>query len=117
MLAVVHAINKFRHYITGYEFFVHTYHSTIRYIMNKPITHGRITRWLLLLQEFNIIFIDQLGKENQVAEFLSRFNNFGENIHVLDSFLDEHLFAILVQSPWFSNIANYLSSGKLPIHF
>jgi len=34
-LAVVHAINKFRHYITGYETFVHTDHSTIRYLMNK----------------------------------------------------------------------------------
>ena len=30
-LAVVHAINKFRHYIIGYETFVHTDHSAIRY--------------------------------------------------------------------------------------
>jgi len=29
-LAVVHAINKFKHYTTGYETFVHTDHSTIR---------------------------------------------------------------------------------------
>ena len=34
-LAVVHAINKFRHYITGYETFFHTDHSAIKYIMNK----------------------------------------------------------------------------------
>jgi hypothetical protein len=39
-LAVVHAINKFRHYITRYEVFVHTDHSTIRFLMNKPITNG-----------------------------------------------------------------------------
>jgi hypothetical protein len=48
-LAVVHAINKFFHYIKGYEVFVHTNHSTIRFLMNKPITNGRVTRWLLLL--------------------------------------------------------------------
>ena len=48
-LAVVHAVNKFRHYITGYEVFVHTDHSTIRFLMNKRITNGRINRWLLLL--------------------------------------------------------------------
>ena len=48
-LAVIFAINKFRHYIIGYEVFVHTDHSTIRYLMNKPITNGRVTRWLLLL--------------------------------------------------------------------
>ena len=29
-LAVVHAINKFRHYTIGYETFVHTDHSAIR---------------------------------------------------------------------------------------
>ena len=43
-LAIIHAINKFRHYIIGYPTFVHTDHSTIRYLMNKPITPGRITR-------------------------------------------------------------------------
>ena len=61
-LAVVHAINKFRHYITGYETFVHTDHSTIRYLLNKPFTNGRITRWLLLLQEFNITILDRPEK-------------------------------------------------------
>jgi hypothetical protein len=52
-LAVVHAINKFRHYITGYEVFLHTDYSAIRFF-----TNGRVTRWLLLLQEFNIIVLD-----------------------------------------------------------
>jgi hypothetical protein len=57
-LEVVHAINKFRHYITGYKVFIHTNHSTIIFLMNKPITNGRVTRWLLLLQKFNIIVLD-----------------------------------------------------------
>eukprot|EP00253_Pinus_taeda_P028513 PITA_28513 len=74
-LVVVHAINKFRHYITGYENFIHTDHSTIRYLMNKPITNGRVTRWLLLLQEFNITVLDRPGKQNTVANFLSRIQN------------------------------------------
>jgi len=49
-LAIIHAINKFRNYITRNETFVYTDHSTIRYLMNKPVTNGRVTRWLLLLQ-------------------------------------------------------------------
>ena len=61
MLAVVHAVNKFHHYITGYEIFVHTDHSALRYLMNKSITNGRITRWLLLMQEFNITVLDRPG--------------------------------------------------------
>jgi hypothetical protein len=42
----------------AYEVFVHTNHSTIRFLMNKPITNGQVTMWLLLLQEFNIIVLD-----------------------------------------------------------
>ena len=43
--------------------------------MNKPITNGRITRWLLLLQEFNITILDRPGRENLVVGFLSIINN------------------------------------------
>ena len=73
-LAVVHAINKFHHYTIGYPTFVHANHSAIKYLMNKPITLGRITRWLLLLQEFDITIVDKPGKDNVVADFLSRLN-------------------------------------------
>jgi hypothetical protein len=71
LLEVVHAINNSHHYITGYEVFVHTDHSAIRFLMNKPITNGRVTKWLLLLQEFNITVLDRPGKENLVVDFLS----------------------------------------------
>jgi hypothetical protein len=47
-LVVVHAITKFRHYITGYQDFVHTDHSTIKFLKNKPVTNPRVTRWLFI---------------------------------------------------------------------
>ena len=115
-LVVIFAINKFRHYITGYEVFIHIDHSAIRYLMNKPITNGRVTRWLLLLQEFNITVIDRPGKENQVADFLSRLNIKGENVPVFDEFPDEHLFSLATHTPLFADIANYLAIGELPQH-
>jgi hypothetical protein len=91
-LAVVYAINKFRHYLIGYSTFIHTDHSTIKYLMNKPITNAQITRCLLLLQEFDITIVDRPGKENVVADFLSRLNINDDNSPVDDSFPDEHLF-------------------------
>lgn len=57
-LAVIYAINKFRNYITCYPTFVHTDHSDIKYLMNKLVTNARVTRWLLLLQEFDITIVD-----------------------------------------------------------
>eukprot|EP00253_Pinus_taeda_P010735 PITA_10735 len=35
LLAVTHSLNKFRHYITCYQTFVHTDHAAIIYLMNK----------------------------------------------------------------------------------
>jgi len=112
----VYAINKFRHYIIGYEVFIHIDHSAIKILMNKPITNGRITRWFWLLKEFNITIVDRPRKENLVAYFLSRIHNGSENDPVDDSFPDEHLFAISNNSPWFTYIAYYLSIGKLMQH-
>jgi hypothetical protein len=112
----MHAINKFRHYITGYETFIHTDHYVIKFLMNKPITNGRITRWLLLLQEFNITIVDRPGKENLVADFLSRIHNNDENTPIDDSFPNKYLFVVSTNIMWFADIANYLAMGKLPQH-
>ena len=46
---VVHSLNKFRHYITGYQTFVYTGHAVIKYLMNKSDVNAIIIRWLLLL--------------------------------------------------------------------
>jgi hypothetical protein len=96
-LAVVYAINKFRHYLTGYSTFIHIDHLAIKYFMNKPITNARVTRCLLLLQEFDITIVDRPRKENVVVDFLSRLNINDDNSPVDDSFLDEHLFVVTSQ--------------------
>lgn len=109
LLGVVHSLNKFSHYITGYQTFVHIEHATIKYLMNKPDVNARITIWLLLLQWFDLTIVDNPGKENVVADFLSRMNlPVGEEGMVDDQLLDEHLFSISVLSPWFADIEKYL---------
>jgi len=117
ILAFVQGINKFQHYITGYEVFIHTDHSTSHYLMKKTITNGRITRWFLLLREFNITIVDRTNKENIATYFLSRINNKGEITLVDDIFSDEHLFVVSTHSRWFAYITNYLAIGRLPQHF
>jgi hypothetical protein len=64
--------------------------------MNKPVTNGRVTRWFLLLQEFNITIVDKPGKDNVIADFLSRLTNNGDNSPVEDSFPDEHFLQYLL---------------------
>jgi len=61
--------------------------------------------------------LDRWGRENLVADFLSRINNPSETFPIIDTFLDENLFVVSVKTPWFANIAKYLSTGKFPSHF
>ena len=84
--------------------------------MNKPITNGRVTQWLILLQEFNIIVIDRPDRENLVAYFLSRIQHVDGAKPVDDTFPDEHLFVVSIQTHWFTDITYYLATGKLPNH-
>lgn len=54
---------------------------------------------------------------NVVTNFLSRLTRVAEKELVDDVFLDEHLFSISVQTPWFVYLANYLDIGKFLRHF
>ena len=109
-------MNKIRHYITGYSTFVHTDHSAIRYLMNKPITNARVTRWLLLLQEFDITIVDRPGRENVVADFLSQLTDNDDETLVKYSFPIENLFVVSIFSPLYTENSNYLVVGILPSH-
>lgn len=85
--------------------------------MKKLVTNGIITRWLLLLQEFNITVLDMPGKENQVVDLLSRVDHAGEYVPVNDNFLDENMCSISVKIPSFIDMANYLIARKLSPYF
>jgi hypothetical protein len=91
-------------------------HSIIRYLANKPITSAQVISWLLLMQEFDITIIDELGKNNVETDLLSRLTKNTDNSPVEDSFLDEHLFAMSAHTPWYVDIGNYLVVGKLSHH-
>ncbi|CAL0329822.1 unnamed protein product [Lupinus luteus] len=69
--------------------------------------------------EFNLEIRDKSGKENQVADHLSRLKN--ENValkekEIAETFPDEKLFQ-LQERPWFADFANYKASGIIPEHF
>lgn len=85
--------------------------------MKKPYVNARIIRWFLLLLQFDLTIIDKPSKENVVADFLSRVNlPAGEEGMMDEQIPDEHLFSMLVLSPWFSHIENYLVSTQFPPH-
>ncbi|XP_075076375.1 uncharacterized protein LOC142163025 [Nicotiana tabacum] len=67
--------------------------------------------------EFDVKIQDRKGTENQVADHLSRLENYDhveEGGQIKEAFPDEQLFAITQDPPqWYANYVNYLVSGVL----
>ena len=114
-LVVVFALEKFRSYIVGSPITIFIDHAALKYLLSKQDTKPRLTRWILLCQEFNLTIKDKKGVENVVADHLSRLvsESSSHSIPIGDSFPDEQLFAI-VHCPWYADIVNYLVTGQIP---
>ena len=71
-LGMVYNITKFRHYLLGRRFTFHVDHSALPYLVNKQALTGRLSRWMLLLQEFDFQIHHRPGVQHAVADYLSR---------------------------------------------
>ncbi|GJT81290.1 reverse transcriptase domain-containing protein [Tanacetum coccineum] len=80
LLAVVFAFEKFRPYFVLSKTIVYTDHSDLKYLLAKQDAKPRLIRWILRLQEFDVIIRDKKGAENLTAYHFT---------------------------PWFADIANY----------
>jgi hypothetical protein len=52
-----------------------------------------------------------------VVDLISCIKHEDDDIPVDNSFPDEHLFSLSVNTPWFEDMENYLATRKLPSHF
>ena len=50
---MVFVFKKYHSYLLGMRVIVHTDHSSLRYLMEKKDVNPRLTRWVLLFQEFD----------------------------------------------------------------
>ena len=96
-MAVVFSLEKFRSYIVGSPVTIFTDHAALKYLLSKQDTKPRLTRWILLCQEFNLTIKDKKGVENVVADHLSRLVpvSASKGLPIGDSFLDEQLFVLV----------------------
>ena len=117
-LAVVFALEKFRSYIVGSPVTIFTDHAALKYLLSKQDTKPRLTRWILLCQEFNLTIKDKKGVKNVVADHLSRLvpKSTSNGLPINDTFPDEKLFT-LVHCPWYADIVNYLVTEQIPLQW
>nr|GFB44709.1 reverse transcriptase domain-containing protein [Tanacetum cinerariifolium] len=112
MLAVVYAFEKSQPYLVLSKSIVYTDHSALKYLFSKQDAKPRLIRWVLLLQEFDIIIRDKKGTENLAVDHLSRLENphkdVFENKDIHENFPLETLGNISSGStPWFADFENF----------
>ena len=64
----------------------------------------------------NDLEFPRVGNDNVVADFISRLTSNKNALPIEDFFLDENLFAVSTNSPWFTDISNLFVIGRLPHH-
>ncbi|KAL0305166.1 UNVERIFIED_CONTAM: Retrovirus-related Pol polyprotein from transposon [Sesamum calycinum] len=72
LLAVVHCLRLWRHYLLGSPFVVKTDNIAVSHFMSQPKLTSRQARWQELLSEFHFVLEYRAGSSNHVADALSR---------------------------------------------
>jgi len=111
---MVYELQKFRHYLLGSHFKMHTDHFALKYLFNTHVLGGRICRWLLLFQEYDFEVIVKLEKLNAGPNHLSQILIGEDPGNCDDNFLDAQLFAVKMVDDYFTNIMEFLHIGVAP---
>ncbi|GJQ91334.1 reverse transcriptase domain-containing protein [Tanacetum coccineum] len=96
----------------------HSVYGTIDFkylLLAKQDAKPRLLRWILLLQEFDVVIRDKKGAENLAADHLSRLENPHqselEKKEITETFPLETLGMVTFRgddnAPWFADFANY----------
>ena len=82
LLAIVRALSEWRCYLHGaaHPISIVTDHRSLQYLNSQPTLSGRQARWVEMLQEFDMRILYRPGKENHVADALSRRGDYEREV-------------------------------------
>uniref|UniRef100_A0A2N9G1N4 RNase H type-1 domain-containing protein n=1 Tax=Fagus sylvatica TaxID=28930 RepID=A0A2N9G1N4_FAGSY len=114
--ALAWASKKLRQYMLYYTTWLVSRMDPIKYIFEKPALTGKITRWQVLLSEFDILFVARKAIKGQaIADYLADYPS--EQLELMDSeFPNEDIMTVDEDNHgrwklYFDGAANSVGSG------
>ncbi|XP_075649906.1 uncharacterized protein LOC142620423 [Castanea sativa] len=71
-LALFFAVDKLEHYMQAHTVRLIAKVDPVKYVLSRPVVSGRIARWAVLLQQYDLTYVPQKAIKGQVlADFLA----------------------------------------------
>jgi hypothetical protein len=110
-LAVVQAVQCFRHYILSRKTTVISHCNPMQHILTCQLLRGKYSKWIVILQEFDLEFDHAKSKKSLVfSELICDFPHSSTENVAVDSLPDESLFLINTDDLWYGDIIIYLQT-------
>ena len=93
-VAIRQCLERWRHFLIGIQFIILTDHVALTYIRSSATVSRRNARWLEFLSQFDFEILHIKGKENVVADALSRVPG-SEDVNCLQLCSCTHTFGLL----------------------
>jgi hypothetical protein len=114
-LAAVHVVQWFHHYILLRKTTVVVIVNPFQYVLTRRIIDGKISRWIIILQEFDLDFVSTKSKKSLVfAELISELPVESGDVTPEESPIKGDIFLISSSDPWYGDILVYLQTLKCP---
>jgi hypothetical protein len=108
-LAAIQVVQRFRHYIFLHKTTVISNCNPMQYILTRRLLRGKYSKWIVILQEFNLDFERAKSKKSLVfVELICDLPSNDTKDMAEDSLPDESLFMISFDNVWYEDIIIYL---------
>ena len=101
MYVVVRALETWQHYLYPKEFIIHTDHESLKHLKGQGKLGKRHAKWVAFIDTFPYIIKYKKGKDNIVADALSRR-------HSLFTYMDSKILGFELLKDLYSNDPDFL---------
>jgi hypothetical protein len=114
-LAAVDVVQRFPHYILFCKTTIIVVMNLFQYILTRRVIDEKISRWIFLLQEFDLEFISAKSKKSMVfAELISELPFELGDVIPDESPIKGDMFLIVSCDPWYGYVLVYFQTLKRP---